>query len=284
MRFDLTSGHVVPPVGIAAAITDDPVSGRHYTLVREDEAWSVHFPGKALMRWPDDSTTVTVVADERLSEPLLSILLAGPALSGLLIARGATLLHASAVAWPGPGPAVTGFFGPSGIGKTTMARLCAVGGRTVLSDDALRVEVIDGHAVAHRGTVSSRLRQGSPLISDVDAAMTSEDGRHVMESATTAPGLGHLRMLVLPQLSRKFSEVQVRPLPEVEAMTLLSACWPIDGVLDPELVRRQFAIGAQLRRVVEVAVLEVPWGTGREPTAAQVVDALAAHLVPGERG
>ena len=77
---------------------------------------------------------------------------------------------------------------------------------------------------------------------------------------------------------------RVSALPEVEAMTLLSACWPIDGVLDPELVRRQFAISAHRRRVVEVAVLEVPWGTGREPTAAQVVDALAAHLVPGERG
>ena len=110
VQIVLTSGRVSPLASPPPA--DDPVAGRNYTLVREDGAWSVHFPGKALMRWPDGAM-VSVVADARLSEPLLSILLAGPALSRLLIARGATLLHASAVASPGPGPAVTGFFGPS---------------------------------------------------------------------------------------------------------------------------------------------------------------------------
>ena len=258
------------------------MAGRNYTLVREDGAWSVHFPGKALMRWRDDSTVVTVVADARLSEPLLSILLAGPALSGLLIARGATLLHASAVAWPGLDPAVAGFFGPSGVGKTTMARLCAVGGRTVLSDDALRVE-IDRRPRRrppwHRQLQTS---SGSPLIPAVDSARTSEDGRHLIGVDGDRRRIaGSFGCWCSHNCRESFSQVRVRPLPEVEAAT----CWQRAGRSTG--CRTRNWSGASSRSVPGFDVSwrspssKFPWGDGRQPEAAQVVEALDAHVEGG---
>ena len=64
------------------------------------------------------------------------------------VLQGLDVLHASAVAWDG---GVVAFLGPSGAGKTTTATRLMARGATLITDDALALEMTGGKIVAHPG-------------------------------------------------------------------------------------------------------------------------------------
>jgi hypothetical protein len=64
------------------------------------------------------------------------------------VLQGLDVVHASAVTWDG---GVVAFVGPSGAGKTTVATRLVARGATLITDDALALEMTSDHIVAHPG-------------------------------------------------------------------------------------------------------------------------------------
>ena len=64
------------------------------------------------------------------------------------VLQGLDVVHASAVAWEG---GVVAFVGPSGAGKTTLATRLVARGATLITDDALALELAGERIVAHPG-------------------------------------------------------------------------------------------------------------------------------------
>jgi hypothetical protein len=222
---------------------------------------------------------VEVTAAAHVGEGLLAALLSGPVVAAAAVWRGHPLLHASAVCLP---EGVIGFVGPTGAGKSTLARLLTAPGRRLFSDDALRLDAGGSGVVAHRGTTSSRLRDH---VSDLDtlasgrAVAVSADGRWVVTDEATAPGRAELAGLVVPLLSPGYAEVRARPATPASALVALSSAPALAGMSDPALRRTHFDLAGAVASAVPVVLLEVPWLGARHPDlAADVLAALGAAL------
>jgi hypothetical protein len=220
---------------------------------------------------------VEVTAASHVGEGLLALLLSGPVLAATTVWRGHPLLHASAVALP---QGVVGFVGPSGAGKSTVARLLMGPGRSLFSDDALRLDSGASGAVAHRGTTSSRLRDH---VSDLDALSSggvvavSADGRWLVTDEVDAPDCAPLAALVVPLLSPAYTEVRVRPAAPASALVALSSASALPGMAGPALRRAHFALAGAVASVVPVTLLELPWfGARHGGLAEDVLTALDA--------
>lgn len=191
--------------------------------------------------------------------------------------RGLLVLHASAVRTPA---GAVGFMGPKGSGKTTLAMALHREGATVITDDALAVEVAgDGVARAWPGVANLRLRRDAADHAGLEPAgeaASSDDGRTVMGLAEEAPGaplpLAALFLLdPLPPDASGSPPARRAPLetaPTALAVVGQAKLGPLLGPSGaPELLRR----AASLARAVPVERLRVPRDLGRLEEAARAV-------------
>jgi hypothetical protein len=279
LRVHLRVATLPPMLGKVLAVSSTGQSaGGTTTLVRTSA-------GEVAIRLSDvlhavtsgDELVVTVVPGA--SRERLGMLLSGPVLSALVTARGHLVLHGSAVSL---GDGAVAFVGPTGAGKSTLAWLLARRGE-LLSDDALRVTVVGGHAVAHRGTTRTRLRK--PLNSGLPGWMVlsvAPDGRLLPPAGRAAPGSAPLRLVVVPSLSPQHTELRAVVVPGAEAAVRLCSLLAVRGVADDRLRATSFRRCVSLASVVPVVHLEVPWdGRPSEELGEGLASLVAAYGVSG---
>lgn len=269
----VVEGRPLPAGDEVLADCYDAARSTGYRIARDATTWTVAFPEVASATFDLQQRTVVVTHAPGVGQDLLSVLLSGPVLTTSAMARGAYMLHASAVSWGGHG--AVALTGPAGAGKSTVAQLLVGDDRSLLSDDALRIDV-DDVVTAHRGTVRSRLRS-SIAVQNGAAVSTSADGRFVVDRGEPAPPTDMLRAVLCPQLSPMFDHPRVRAVPPAVAVAELAMAWPLAGVSDPGLVTAQLAHAADLVARVPVYSLEVPWGSATS-TGDELVDVVAKVL------
>ena len=125
------------PAGEVIAAFGSPEE-RWYTVTATATGYCIRFRECGEFLISADLTEVQVRRDAAAPHAnLLPIVMAGTVSALLLALRGATVLHASAVAINGT---ALGFVGPSGRGKSTIAALMCVNGAKLVTDDLLTVD------------------------------------------------------------------------------------------------------------------------------------------------
>lgn len=273
----VVEGRPRPAGGEVLADCYDAARSIGYRITREASTWTVVFPEVASAVFDPQQRSLALTHAPGIGTDLLSVLLSGPVLTTVALSGGACMLHGSAVSWGTHGAvAITG---PAGAGKSTVAQLLVGDDRTLLSDDALRIDIGDV-VTAHRGTVRSRLRSSIAVQDDADVS-TSADGRLVVDRGEPAPPTDMLRAVLCPQLSPMFDRPRVRAVPPAVAVAELARAWPLAGVSSPGLLTAQLAHAADLVGRVPVYSLEVPWGsatTRRDELIDVVAELLASHV------
>ena len=208
-----------------------------------------------------------VVAPAKTGRPeLLPILMAGTVSAILLNLRGATLLHASAVARGGD---VLAFVGQSGRGKSTLAALMCVAGAELVADDLLAVTVNPLRCLG--GARELRLREKAFVIArqveDAEVRSTADE-RLAFAPRFAAHDPSALVGVVIPSPSREADELTFdRLLPTEALMTLLS--FPrVEGWTRPEILKQDFAVLSQLVNEIPVWNATIPWGPPFSPDIA----------------
>ena len=228
---------------------------------------------------------VTVHMVEGVDEAMGGVLVGGTVLSYVLMLRGQSVLHASAV---DVGGRAVGFVGSSGMGKTTLATLMCRDGGLLLTDDVLRLtRREDGRYGCHLGATELRLRAGAAALSDdFDASgvhrATADERRALSVPAATEDGVA-LAALLIPRPRRDTDELTLTRVPPMGAALSLLSFPRILGVRDQGLVTDQFSQVSELVAHVPVLVADVPWGPPFAPDLSQrLLDALDEHV--GARG
>lgn len=267
-----------PEVGTGPVLARVEDGARRFTVTDEGSGWLLDLHGTASIRLHHDRTVAEVVAGPQVAEALLPVLIAGPGLVAAVALRGAPMWHASGVL---AGSGVVGFVGPTGAGKSTLARGLSSTERPLFSDDSLRITLGTGASpTAWRGTVVSRLRHPRGLDA---ASATSADGRLLLDATGQAPEQAPLAALVHPRLSPSFSQVQVSPLSGLDAVLLLSGCPALPGLWSDDLIRAHFEASGQLARAVPVLVADIPWPGTDAQLAREVLPAVLDHLPQAAR-
>jgi hypothetical protein len=229
-------------------------------LAATKNGYTMRFPATCDFRISPDLSTIDVDTDRDADEGIVSLLFSGNVLSSILNLRGACVLHASAVQLHS---FTVGFIGHSGSGKSSIAAaLCAEGGKLV-SDDTLRVEVIDGTLSCYAGGTRIRLRPNARWLADSFAPLSTRetvDGRLSLAPPTIDVAYVPLDALLVPTLVEHSAEQSLRRLSGQEALLMLLrnprvAPWRTD---DP--IRRHFGVCAQIADRLPVFEVSVPWG------------------------
>lgn len=182
-------------------------------------------------------------------------------LAFLLTLRGRLVLHASAVALPTG--EVVAIIGNSGMGKSTLAAALCRDGSTFITDDVANVEVVDGRAIIHPGSIAARLRPESAELASHVAHVTFEhtvdDRMSIVLSKQSDGPLPLDAVLVVWPLRDAASMVIDWLTPQVGVVEILQ--YPrVYEWIDPAVRATQFELVADLAGVVPVGHLSVPWG------------------------
>lgn len=271
------------PVVLAAA--DDGPGRRRHVLSECAEGRAVlSLTGAASVAFRTGSARAELRTAPGVSDELLSVLVAGPVAVAAAALAGHAVLHASAVLLPEADGAVA-FAGPSGSGKSSLARLLSGAGRHLLSDDALRIDPPPAGSqtvTVHRGTTGSRLRGRADELGrlvQTSGVGVAADGRHVLEDRRPpGPPTAPLRLVVLPRLTADVAAPRLSRVPGAAALPVLAAGSALDGLSAPSLLRRQFEAAAEVVRSVPVVELWLPWHPG-VPLTASLQDDLRGMLV-----
>lgn len=273
--------------------TDDPPPGqliaslgteteRWYSATRTDDGYRIRFfrTGECLIAPGLDH--VEVRRHPGSSADLLPILLTGTVSAILLSLRGATALHASAVALDGSAVA---FVGESGRGKSTVAALMCLGGAELVTDDLL---VVSAGRPAHcRGSASElRLRPHAALLADgqPSAARRQTVDERLALSLRRAPERPlPLAAVIVPMPDRDATEVELRPLPPDQALLRILSYPRVHGWRLPEVLARDFAVASELIRSVPVYDATIPWGPPFDPRVATTVAELVSARLLADR-
>lgn len=224
---------------------------------------------------------VTVHMVDGVPEAMGGVLVGGTVLSYLLMMRGKTVLHASAV---DVGGRAIAFVGASGMGKTTLATLMCKDGGLLITDDVLRLSRgADGHHGCALGATELRLRAAAADLTDEFAdggshRPTADDRRALSVPAATEEGVP-LAAVLIPRPRRDRSAMTLTRLqPTAAALTLLS--FPrILGIRDPRILAAQFVHMTELAESIPVFVVDVPWGPPfQADLSARLVATLDSHL------
>lgn len=281
VRVILRHGEITRGSGALVART----SG--YDVRRDAVVWTIEFHGVATAEWAPLSADLVLTVSSGVPPGLLSVLVAGPVMAVVALSRSLHVLHSSA-AWFDRGSSAGAFavVGPSGSGKSTVGRLLAdqLGG--LLTDDALRTDLVDhteGHVLVHSGTTGSRLRTTDALAPGRKTT-TSADGRGVVVEHDPPPATATLEALLIPALLRDIDSPAIRPLGKMAAVMNIAAAWSVGEVHDRALLASRLAFAASLAERVPVAVLEVPWGRSESAaTGRGTLGAVVSEWAGGER-
>jgi hypothetical protein len=224
---------------------------------------------------------VTAQVLEHADRSLIPLLVAGTLLSALLMLDGQIVLHASAVETEGR---TVAFVGTSGSGKSTLATMACLAGARLVSDDVLRVEVIDGVAVCHRGAAHLRLRQGAVGLLDGSSQPETRtaDGRRVFAPATPERPIVPLDAVVLPLLCPPEAAITRTRLSTKQALFALLGAPRVSNWTDPATSAQHLATLLDLVERVPVYAVEIPWGIGTgNTTITEVMASIWATDEPG---
>jgi hypothetical protein len=225
-------------------------------------------------------TVVEARVVDHADQSLIPLLVAGTLLSALLMLDGHMVLHASAVEVEGR---TVAFVGTSGSGKSTLATMACLAGARLVSDDVLRVGVIDDVAVCHRGATHLRLRQGAVVLldgSDHPEARTA-DGRRAFAPATPDQPVVQLDAVVLPLLCAPEAAIACTRLGTKQALFALLGAPRVSNWADPTTSAQHLASLLDLVERVPVYAVEIPWGIGAgDTTIVQVMAILWAADEP----
>lgn len=191
------------------------------------------------------------------------VLVGGTVLSYVLMLRGETVLHASAV---DVGGRAVAFVGSSGMGKTTLATLMCRDGGLLITDDVLRLvrRRSDGRDGCALGATELRLRAAAAGLADTFAEggshrPTADDRRALSVPAACEEDVP-LAALLIPRPRRDSPELTVTRLRPATAAVALLRFPRILGVRDQRLLAGQFGQVMELAGRVPVFIADVPWG------------------------
>jgi hypothetical protein len=205
-----------------------------------------------------DAAAVTIrpVAGGR--SELIPILLAGTVTALVLALRGATVLHASAVAIGGRALALVG---QSGRGKSTIAALLCAADADLVTDDVLVVEPTRP-PVCVGGASELRLREAASVGFDrVDGATRrTADDRTAWAPDRRVLGAQELGAIVFPFPSRTVDMIELRRLPPDEALLGMLSCPRINGWRRAAEIGRSFHVLGDIANSVPTFAAIVPWG------------------------
>jgi hypothetical protein len=256
-----------PPPGDLVAELDVPDGGWWYKATETVDGYVLRFHDCGEFRVSPSLDRVEVRATPGPNAPILPVLMAGTVSSFLLTLRGATILHASAVAVDGGALA---FVGPSGRGKTTLAALLSRAGAALVTDDVLAVD--PGPPTTCIGGASElRLREAAASLSIGGSTRMTEDDRIALSVACAPVAPVPLRAVVIPAPSRGIEDVEIRRLRSSTALIPFLAFPRVYGWRRDDVLSRDFAVFGALANEVPVYTAKVPWGPPFDPA---VVDAL----------
>jgi hypothetical protein len=260
------------PGEVIAEYVDGEISW--YTATTTESSHVLRFPGCGEFVVSQDLTEVIVRRDPNGPHELLPILLAGTASALLLTLRGATVLHASAVAMEG---VALGFVGQSGRGKSTVAALMCLAGAELVTDDVLVVD--PGPPVTCIGSARElRLRAAAAHLADAQPerpSRTTVDERRTFAPRPAPPGPLPLAAIVIPSPSRTAKEVEFRRLSASDALFTVLAFPRVHGWRRPDVLARDFTTLSQVVSQVPVYDVTIPWGPPFNPEVATVLATLA---------
>jgi Coenzyme PQQ synthesis protein D (PqqD) len=239
-----------PPAALPAA---NPITFRHaatgYTLCWQDEPV-----------WHLDPQVLTYLAPAHASLPdrTTQLLWVVP---HLLLLKGQPVLHASAVEQEG---LVCAFCGPSGRGKTTLARTLGAQGLRLVGEDLLLV-VLDGERpeVLLDGETLLRRWVAAQVAQPVWTRLETQG----LDSVRHGPRRPLREILFPVRVSGSLPVVRRQPLPPSDALVRLLEN-SFAELAQPALWRQLLEVNRRLVETTRVARLEVPEG----------IDALASVL------
>jgi hypothetical protein len=233
--------------------------GSHYALFHQ---------GRPILEVTSDGHHV------RLASPLAAV----PAsvehclrlVSPKILARlGRHLLHGAACQ---VGPALIGFCGPSGAGKTTTTNLLAGAGARKVADDLLLVSIRDGLPFAHHEAEQRIYRWCSEAASTLTRRPDESVSCAGLQDAAAGPEVPLGKLIFLDQGNRTGQSFETRRVPEARAIEQIVSCTFLGGV-DPEALRRFFGQCGELARCLPCELAHVPADLGA------LADALQAYKV-----
>jgi hypothetical protein len=237
--------------------------------------WTLRYAGICDVDLDTGRRMVVVHACPDIDLAIIPTLLGASVLSHVLIAEGRLVLHAAAVQAAGRAVAIAG---PSGAGKSTLAAILCAAGADLVTDDALRVDPVDGSALCFPGNRNVRLRPNAAVLGqEIGGAKLSQsaDGRTTVRPPEAAESPLELAAVVLPSPSRSAPGLNVVRLGARDGLVeLISnprlAAWQ---VVWPAV--RHLDLTARIAEAVAVFRATVPWGPPFHPKlAAELLSAI----------
>lgn len=242
---------------VAAAVFGER---RLYTIVETNDGYCVRFHGTSDFEVCGTLRDVTCHPDPEGPASSVPILAVGTLLASVLVLRGHTVLHASAVQVGGRALA---FVGRSGMGKSTLTALFTRRGAPLIADDILRVDLDDGHARCRLGTTEIRLRASARDLAEGQGTVGARETGDGRTALTPVPSLVEglpLRSIVVPLPSRERASVDIIRLSPREALLQLARYPRVLGWTHPPTAAQQFALLGALVELVPMYQAFVPWG------------------------
>lgn len=252
-----------------AAFDEPPVDGERYSL--DMAPAEICFANESLRLRAVGGRLLEVHAHD-LHDPAVRQYVVGPGLAMILLQRGLTLLHASAVSIGGTGVA---FAADSGVGKSTLAAALYTRGHALLTDDLCAVD--EGVVVPAMSLLKIAERSVAALEPPGELIDVETEGEHRMRfsvervSATSVP-------LAAVYVVEDGDEISAERLRGSEAVLALvrHSYWQefVDASMRAVILRQSGA----LARVTRVYRLRRPRDLDR---IVEVAAWIERHLAPG---
>ena len=279
----------IPETAPAGSVIAERLDGPRqpfYTATTSDEGYCLRFHRRFDFRMSPDRRSVRVDWHPGTELLLAAVYFTGTVMAFLLGLAGRLTLHASAVTMPAGStvPGAFAIFGDSGVGKTTLAALCAAAGASFVTDDLLLVD-LDGPDPLVDGTGNEfRLRPEAAWVLDrfrePPELRRTADGRIAVRPQMDEAGTGatQLRALVKPILVPDGDPVTLTPLSSVDALFELARAPRLAGWTAEHVVRRQFDAMVDLTRRVPSFVAHIPWDPGARLGVGAALLRLVGHV------